>query len=87
MMLGKIFGTICLTFAPVDFKLSLSNAIEYPIKRISIAFDHFCFTAVLVTIPIAALLSIAIITTREILHVIIFFLSYVHLTLQYVHVL
>ena len=32
MMLGEVVGTIRLTFAPIDFKLPLSNAIADPIK-------------------------------------------------------
>jgi hypothetical protein len=32
MMFGKIIGTIGLSFAPIDFELTLSNAIANPVE-------------------------------------------------------
>jgi hypothetical protein len=46
MVLGKIVGTICLAFAPVDLTLSLANAIAYPIEPHVDCFGPFLFHGV-----------------------------------------
>ena len=46
MVLGKVVGTICLTFAPVNLKLALANAIVYPVKMHLGRFRPFLFYSI-----------------------------------------
>jgi hypothetical protein len=48
MMFGEIVGQISCSRAPLDVKLALFDAILYPVKRMSMDFDFFCFMFVLV---------------------------------------